>query len=193
MRKTPWKYTLIASLLAGLTATSALAADSYTLDSRHTFPIFEVNHMGFSQQRGRFNKTEGKVALDAKAGTGKIDIRIDSASIDMGLDDWDKHMKGEDFFNTEKFPAMTFAADKIDFQNGTPVSAEGTLTLLGVSKPVKLNIANYRCGIHLMLRKQACGAEVSATIKRSDFGMMKYIPVVSDEVKIVIPVEAFKD
>lgn len=193
MRKNPWKYTLIASLLAGLTATSALAADSYTLDSRHTFPIFEVNHMGFSQQRGRFNKTDGKVALDAKAGTGKIDIRIDSASIDMGLDDWDKHMKGEDFFNTEKFPAMTFAADKIDFQNGTPVSAEGTLTLLGVSKPVKLNIANYRCGIHLMLRKQACGAEVSATIKRSDFGMMKYIPVVSDEVKIVIPVEAFKD
>ncbi len=185
--------TLIATLLAGLTSVSALAADSYTLDSRHTFPMFEINHMGFSQQRGRFNKTEGKVALDAKAGSGKIDIVIDAASIDMGLEDWDKHMKGADFFNVEQFPTMAFSADKVSFKDGAPVSAEGSLTLLGVSKPVKLAIANYRCGIHIMNRKQACGAEVSTTIKRSDWGMTKYVPLVGDEVKIVIPVEAFKD
>jgi len=185
--------TLIATLLAGTTAVSAFAADSFTLDARHTFPIFEINHMGFSQQRGRFNKTEGKVTLDARAGTGKIDIVIDAGSIDMGLEDWDKHMKNADFFNVEKFPTMTFSADKLSFKDGAPVSAEGSLTLLGVSKPVKLAIANYRCGIHLMNRKPVCGAEVSTTIKRSDWGMMKYIPVVGDEVKIVIPVEAFKD
>jgi polyisoprenoid-binding protein YceI len=185
--------TVIASLLAGLTSVSALAADSYTLDARHTFPIFEINHMGFSQQRGRFNKTEGKVALDAKAGSGKIDIVIDAAAIDMGLDDWDKHMKGADFFNVEKFPTMAFSADKVAFKDGAPVSAEGSLTLLGVTKPVKLAIANYRCGIHIMNRKPVCGAEVSTTIKRSDWGMTKYIPVVGDEVRIAIPVEAFKD
>jgi polyisoprenoid-binding protein YceI len=187
------KSTLIAGLLAGMTCASAFAADSYTLDARHTFPMFEINHMGFSQQRGRFNKTEGKVTLDAKAGTGKIDIAIDAGSIDMGLEDWDKHMKGADFFNVEKFPTMTFSADKLSFKDGAPVSAEGSLTLLGVNKPVKLAIANYRCGIHLMNRKPVCGAEVSTTIKRSDWGMVKYIPVVGDEVKIVIPVEAFKD
>jgi polyisoprenoid-binding protein YceI len=185
--------TLIPALMLALLSVPAIAADSYSLDSRHTFPIFEINHMGYSQQRGRFNKTTGKVVLDARAGSGQLDIGIDTASIDMGLEDWDKHMKGEDFFNVEKFPAMTFTSDKITFQNGIPVAADGLLTLLGVSKPVRLNIANYRCGIHLMNRKTVCGAEVSATIRRSDFGMMKYIPVVGDEVRIVIPVEAFKD
>lgn len=193
MNKTRTLAIPIATLMACLTAASAPAADSFNLDARHTYPIFEVNHMGFSQQRGRFNKTEGKVVLDAKAGSGKIDIRVDAASIDMGLDDWDKHMKGEDFFNVEKFPTMTFAADTVGFQNGIPVSAEGALTLLGVGKPVKLAIANYRCGIHLMNRKTVCGAEVSATIRRSEWGMTKYIPVVGDEVRIVIPVEAFKE
>ena len=187
------RKTLIASLLAGLTATGALAADTYSLDARHTFPIFEISHMGFSQQRGRFNKTEGKVVLDARAGTGKIDIVIDAASIDMGLDEWDKHMKNADFFNVERFPTMTFSADRISFKEGVPVAADGQLTLLGVTRPVQLNIANFRCGIHLMNRKSACGAEVTASIRRSEWGMTKYIPVVGDEVRIVIPVEAFKD
>ena len=111
----------------------------------------------------------------------------------MGLDEWDKHMKNEDFFNVEKHPTMTFSADAISFQNGAPVAADGILTLLGVSQPVRLAIANYRCGLNLMNRKTMCGAEVTTTIKRSQFGMTKYIPFVGDEVKIVIPVEAFKD
>lgn len=187
------RMTLTAILTAALLTTPAIAADSFSIDDRHTFPMFEINHMNFSQQRGRFNKTTGKVQLDAQAGTGKIDISIDTASIDMGLDEWDKHMKNEDFFNVDKHPTMTFSADAISFQNGAPVAADGTLTLLGVSKPVRLAIANYRCGLHLMNRKTVCGAEVTTTIKRSQFGMTKYIPFVGDEVKIVIPVEAFKD
>jgi polyisoprenoid-binding protein YceI len=187
------RIALTAILTTALLAAPASAADNFSLDDRHTFPMFEINHMNFSQQRGRFNKTTGKVQLDAQAGKGKIDISIDTASIDMGLDEWDKHMKNEDFFNVEKYPVMTFSADKISFKEGVPVAADGTLTLLGVSKPVQLTIANYRCGIHLMNRKTVCGAEVGATIKRSQFGMTKYIPFVGDEVKIVIPVEAFKD
>jgi polyisoprenoid-binding protein YceI len=185
--------TLIAFVTASLLGTSAMATESFSIDARHTFPMFEIDHMGFSMQRGRFNKTEGKVVLDAKSGSGKIDISIDTASIDMGLDDWDKHMKNDDFFNVEKYPTMTFVSDKLSFQNGKPVAADGTLTLLGVSRPVQLSIGNYRCGIHLMNRKPVCGAEVSTTIRRSQFGMMKFIPFIGDEVKIVIPVEAFKD
>jgi polyisoprenoid-binding protein YceI len=124
--------TLLPAVMLALLSVPTLAADSYSLDSRHTYPIFEINHMGFSQQRGRFNKTTGKVILDANAGSGQLDIGIDAASIDMGLDDWDKYMKGEDFFNVEKFPTMTFTSDKFTFQNGVPVAADGVLTLLGV-------------------------------------------------------------
>lgn len=187
------KHAIPTLLLAAVVAAPALAADSYSIDSRHTYPIFEVNHMGFSTQRGRFNGTTGRIVLDAAAKKGGIEVSIDTASIDMGLDEWDKHMKGEDFFNVAAHPTMTFSADTVKFEDNRPVAAEGALTLLGVSKPVKLGIGNFRCGIHIMNRKTVCGAEVSATIRRSDFGMTKYLPVVGDEIRIVIPVEAFKD
>ena len=67
------------------------------------------------------------------------------------------------------------------------------LTLLGVTKPVKLSITQFKCGEHPMNKKPMCGAEVVTTIKRSEFGMTKYVPAVGDEVKISFPVEAYKD
>ena len=187
------KNMLLSVLLAGVMSFPAFAAESFTIDSRHTFPVFEISHMGFSLQRGRFNKTSGKITLDANAGTGSLDVTLDTHSIDMGLDDWDKHMKDEAFFNVEKYPTMSFVADKVEFSGAAPIAAEGMLTLLGVSKPVRLEIANYRCGPNLLNRKWTCGAEVSTNIKRSDFGMTKYLPAVGNDVHIVIPVEAFRD
>lgn len=186
------KY-LALSLLAAAMTTSALAADSYSIDSRHTFPVFEVNHLGFSTQRGRFNKVSGKITLDVAARQGSVDVAIDTASIDMGLEDWDKHMRNEDFFNAEKFPAMTFKSDKLTYKKGKPVAAEGTLTLLGVEKPVQLAITHFHCGANPINKKATCGADVSTTIKRSEFGMTKYLPAVGDEIRIAIAVEAFKD
>lgn len=185
------KKTLL--MLAVCLSFPTLAAESFTLDSRHTFPMFEVDHMGFSLQRGRFNKTTGMVTLDAAAQTGKVEISIDAASIDMGLPDWDKHMKNADFFNVEQHPTMTFTADIVRFEAGKPVAAEGRFTLLGVTRPLTLKIDNYRCGVHLMNRKAVCGAEVTARIKRSEFGMTKFIPFIGDEVRLVVPVEAFRD
>lgn len=191
--KTTAAILIAAGLIAAGLSTSALAVDTFNIDSRHTFPYFQISHMGFSQQSGRFNKATGKISLDAAAGKGTAQVTIDTASVDMGLDDWDKHMRGPDFFNAEQFPSMTFSADNFIFEAGKPVAAEGTLTLLGVSKPVKLAIANFSCGIHLMLRKEVCGANLSTSIRRSDFGMTKYLPAVGDEVRIHIPIEAFKD
>ncbi|MBI5329070.1 MAG: polyisoprenoid-binding protein [Betaproteobacteria bacterium] len=182
-----------ALLLAACLCPPALAAESFTLDSRHTFPMFEIDHMGFSVQRGRFNKTTGTVTLDAAAQTGKVEVNIDAASIDMGLDDWDKHMRNADFFNVTAFPSMTFSADTVRFEAGKPVAAEGRFTLLGVTRPLTMKIDNYRCGVHLMNRKTVCGAEASARIRRSEFGMTKFVPFISDEVRLVIPVEAFRD
>jgi polyisoprenoid-binding protein YceI len=178
-------------LAAGLALPAA--ADSYSLDARHTFPIFEVSHLGFSLQRGRFNKTSGKVVLDLAARQGRIEVSIDTASIDMGLDDWDKHMRDADFFDVQRHPTMTYVADRLLFDGNTPVAAEGHLTLLGVTRPVRLEIANFRCGIHPLNRRLACGAEVATRIRRSEFGMTKYLPAVGDEIRIVIPVEAYRD
>lgn len=181
------------ALLALLLATGANAADTYTIDSDHTWPVFEVSHMGFSTQRGRFNKTRGKILLDLAARTGSVDVTIDPASIDMGFEKWNEHMRDINFFNVAQFPTMRFVSDKLVFDGDRPVAAEGELTLLGTPVPLRLRIDDFKCGTHPMLRKAMCGANVSATIKRSDFGMSRFIPTIGDEVRIHSPVEAFKD
>jgi polyisoprenoid-binding protein YceI len=185
--------TIAPLLIAATLSTGAFAADRYSIDTRHTFPYFQVSHLGFSHQAGRFNKVTGSISLDPQAGKGSAEVSIDTASIDMGLEDWDKHMRSADFFNVEQHPSMTFKADAFTFEAGKPVAAEGTLTLLGVTKPVKLAIANFSCGIHPLNRKTVCGANLTTSIKRSQFGMTKYLPGVGDEVFISIPVEAFKE
>jgi polyisoprenoid-binding protein YceI len=187
------RLTLIAGAAAIALSAAALAADNYTIDSRHTFPVFEVNHLGFSTQRGRFNKTTGKVTLDVAAQKGSVEVVIDTASIDMGLEDWDKHMKNEDFFNVEKYPAMTFKSDRFIFKKGKPAEVHGTLTLLGVERPVQLKVEHFHCGVHPINKKEVCGADLTTRIKRSDFGMTKFLPAVGDDIVIRIPVEAFKE
>ena len=169
------------------------AADTYTLDPRHTFPVFEVSHYDFSLQRGRFNKTTGKVTLDNATKSGSIEIVIDANTIDMGIDKWDEQMKSDAYFNTEQFPAITYRSDRVLFLGDKPVAAEGTLTLLGVSKPVNLAIAGFKCGPNPINKKPMCGANVSTQIKRSEFGMTRALPGIGDDIKIMIAVEAFKD
>lgn len=184
----------LASLFAtALLSTSACAADTYSIDAHHTFPVFEVSHLGFSTQRGRFDKVSGRIVLDTTARTGQIDVSIDVNSLDMGFAEWNAHMLDAKFFNAKEFPTMTFHAEQMTYADGKPVSAQGSLTLLGVSKPVTLTITRLNCGIHPMLRKEMCGADVVANIKRSDFGMSAYVPAVGDDIRIIIPVEAYKD
>lgn len=189
------KKTLTAASFAALTAaiaTPAVAADTYAIDGKHTFPVFAINHLGFSVQHGRFDKTSGTITLDAAAKKGSIDLSIDTASINMGFEDWNKHMRSADFFNAEKFPTMTYKSDKLVFKGEKVVGAEGTLTLLGVSKPVKLAVTGFHCGTHPMTKAALCGANVTATIKRSEFGLSAYVPAVADEVQITVPVEAYR-
>ena len=184
---------VIVFTLTGLLAAPAFAADSYTVDPRHTYPMFEVNHMGFSTQRGRFNQSSGKITLDTATKTGSVELTIETTSIDMGLDKWDEHMKSEDFFNVTHFPTMRFTSDKLVFDGDKVVAAEGSFTLLGITQPLTLTVSNFRCAPNPMNKKQTCGANITATFKRSEFGMTKYVPGVSDEVKISTPVEAIKD
>lgn len=184
---------IIASTLFAAIATSAFAApEVYTIDPSHTLPSFEVNHLGYSTQRGSFDKTSGTITLDLEKKTGAADIKIDTTSLRTGWEKRDTHLKSEDFFNTEKFPAMTFKGTDFKFNGDKLVSVGGQLTLLGVTKPVTLQIASFKCAPHPMSKKPACGAEAVATIKRSEFGMSAYVPAVSDEVTLRIQVEASK-
>lgn len=176
----------------GFTAMT-VAADTWSIDPNHTWPRFELNHLGFSTQFGRFDKTDGKIVLDTAAKTGSIDIKVDTASINMGLEKWNTHLKSADFFNVEKFPAMYFKSSKLKFDGDKVIGADGELTLLGVTRPVSLTVNAFRCGNHPMNKRAMCGADVTTSIKRSDFGMSYGLPGIGDEVKITIPLEAYKD
>ncbi len=185
------KSSLFALLLAGVGA-AASAADTYNFDPSHTYPFFEVSHLGFSVARGRFDATTGKVELDRAAKAGSLEVNIDAKSLDTGYDKRDTHLKSPDFFDVAQFPTITFKSDKLKFDGDKLVGADGQLTLRGVTKPVQLAISGFRCAPHPMLKKEACGAEVSTSIKRSDFGMTTLLPAVGDDVKISVQVEALK-
>lgn len=172
---------------------AAAYAEDYTVDTRHTFPSFEVNHMGLSTQRGRFNATSGKITLDRAAKTGSVYIEIDAKTVNTGLEELEKHLKGEDFFNVEKHPRISFASSRVVFEEDRPSAVHGDLTLLGVTRPVTLSLSAFDCRVHPMNKKYVCGADAAATIKRSEFGMDYAIPAVSDEVKLFIQIEAFKN
>jgi polyisoprenoid-binding protein YceI len=181
---------LIATLLAA-SATSAIAA-TYNIDPTHTYPSFEADHMGLSVWRGKFDKTSGTVTMDRAAKTGGLDIKIDPASIDFGLEAMNKHARGEDMFNVTKFPTIAYTSKSFKFDGDQLVAVEGELTMLGVTKPVTLKVNKFKCIMHPRYKKEACGADASAEFKRSDFGLNYGLPNFSPEVKLAIQIEAIK-
>jgi polyisoprenoid-binding protein YceI len=183
--------------LAGLTLAAAGLAQAepatYGIDPTHTFVTFEIDHMGASTNRGRFDKKDGSVKLDKAAKKGSVEITIDMASINTGTAAFDKHLQSADFFNVEKFPAAKFTADKFSF-NGDKVSqVAGSLTLMGKTQPVTLKASKFACYENPMLKREVCGGDFETTIDRSaygiDFGLNWGFP---KDVKLVIQVEAVK-
>jgi polyisoprenoid-binding protein YceI len=172
---------------------SALAApETYTLEPNHTFPRFSYSHFGYSTQLSRFDKTTGTIVIDRAAKIGSVDVTIDTTSVDTGSPLFDEHIQGPDFLDTAQFPTATFKSTAMKFQGDTPVSVTGELTLKGVTKPVVLEIESFKCMPHPILKKDACGANATAMVKRTDFKMGKYAPHVGDEVTLSIAVEAVK-
>jgi polyisoprenoid-binding protein YceI len=185
-------HLIILSLLA-TTAASAFAADTYTIDPRHTYPSFEADHQGISTWRGKFTKSSGDVTLDRAAKTGAINIKIDIASIDFGLDALNKRSQAPDIFDAAQFPTATYKSTSIKFDGDKPVSAEGELTLHGVTKPVALKINKFACITDGLSKRELCGADASAEFMRSDFGINYGLPKFSPHVTLAIQVEALKN
>lgn len=186
------KY-LIVGALAAVLAVPACAADTFTFDPEYTIPVFEVGHLGFTTQRGRFDKAEGKATLDFKEKKGSVEFTVYTKSLDMGSKAWTVHVSSEGLFNVEKYPTMTYKSDKLIFDNDKVIGAEGQFTLLGVTKPLNVTVNRFTCGANPVNKKFMCTGDIGATIKRSEFGMVKYIPTVSDEIQISVPVESYRN
>jgi polyisoprenoid-binding protein YceI len=182
------------ALAAALAVALPVAAqETYSVDAKHTFPVFEVAHLGMSTQRGTFTKVSGKIVIDRAGKKGSADITLDMSGISTGEPKLADHLRAADFFEAEKYPTATFKSSNFRFEGDKLVAVAGDLTMKGVTKPVTLTVTAFNCGTHPMNKKAMCGADATTTIKRSDFNVKYGIPAVADDVKLSIPIEAFKD
>lgn len=185
---------LVAIAVAASLSTAAFAAsETYIIEGTHTMPRFEYSHFGYSTQVSRFDKTSGTITLDRAAKTGSVDVVIDAKSVNTGYPLFNEHIQGEDFFDTAKYPTITFKSKALKFDGDKLTSVDGDLTIKGVTKPVTLTVTSFHCMPHPMRKKDACGANATTQIKRSEFNAGKHAPYVSDEVTLTIPVEAVKE
>ncbi|MEI7464388.1 MAG: YceI family protein [Burkholderiales bacterium] len=187
----PAWITLSTALLAGTGLARAESA-TYKLDLTHTYVTFEARHFGTSTNRGRFDRKDGSITLDRAARTGKADITIDTASINTGLALFDSHLKGDNYLKAKEFPTAKFVGDKFSFDGDKVTAVAGTLTLLGKTLPITLTATNYNCYDSPFFKREVCGGDFETTLQRSDFGMSYGLPVIPDDIKLLIQIEAIK-
>ena len=181
------------ALLAATAAMPAAAADVYTLDPNHTQIRFGWNHFGFSNIQARIARFESKLALDPQDWTkSSVQVTIPVDSVDSGVAKLDAHLKSADFFDAAQFPNITFKSTKVEQSPGGMLKVTGDLTVHGVTKPAVLDVRINKLGTHPMAGDEAAGFDATATIVRSDFGVGKYAPNVSDEIVITITTETHK-
>ena len=175
---------------AALWACARAASDTYDLNPQHTQPTFDVIRLGFLHTPGVFTDATGLLVLDREALTGRIEVTIKMASLTTGSPSRDEYLKGKDFFNVTAYPTATVTAQDFSLAAQYPLQADGTLTMLGVSKPVKLTIESMRCEPASGEQKAVCRGRVSTHIQRSDWGMSKYLLFVANTVTITVDVKA---
>ncbi|WP_029007511.1 YceI family protein [Azospirillum halopraeferens] len=190
--------TLFAAALLGTVALSgavpaAAAPVAYTVDPAHTAVVFLVDHLGFASAIGRFNTVSGEIAFDKEAmENNRVTVTIDTASIDTNHAKRDEHLKSPDFFNVKEFPRMTFTSTRVEKTGDGAGRLHGDLTLLGVTRPVVLDVTFNKDGVSAASRKETVGFSARGTIRRGEFGMSYGAPNIGDEIQLLIEVEAVK-
>ena len=195
------KRTILGAIALSLPVSVAAAPESYTIDPIHTFPHFFIDHLGFATIVARFNKSSGKFAIDRAAKTASLEVNVETASYDSGdLERGarprtrDEHTRSADFLNVAEFPRMSYKSSNVKFRGDDPIEIEGQLTLIGVTRPLTLNVERWKCGPNPFTKKDMCGGNATGAFKRSEFGMKYGLPAaVGDEVRLYISIEAYKD
>ncbi|NYG32779.1 polyisoprenoid-binding protein [Sphaerotilus montanus] len=189
------KKTLLALALVPVLFASAAQAQSatYAIEPTHTFVTFEIDHFGTSTNRGRFDKKEGTVQFDRAGKSGKVDITIDTTSINTGTAPFDGHLKSAEILNVAAHPTARFVSDKFVFEGDKVKEVTGQFTLMGKTNPVTLKATKFNCYMSPIIKREVCGGDFEATIKRSQWGASYGINYgFSDDMRLVVQVEAVK-
>ncbi len=180
-------------VLFAVSFTASAATQDFRFDTVHTQILFSVSHLGFSHPSGRLHAKSGFFHFDdGDWSTAKVDALIDTASIDMGDAAWSDKLRSHEFFASERYPTAHFVSTGVAKTGEHSGIVHGTLTLLGVSRAVDLRVTFNRAGVDAYTFKYTAGFSATASLKRSDFGMSKYLPNIGDEVDIRIEVEGLR-
>ena len=183
----------VALLCAFLVPLSSEAAE-FALDVSHTSVHFAVSHNGISLVRGRFEKLRGSVQYDHDAKSGAMLVSVQTGSIDTGNSAMDNVLRSDQFLEADLYPEVHFVSERFVFDDARLAAIEGELTLHGVERPLRLTVQRFVCkevplGI---VRQYVCGGDFHSVLKRSDFGMTRFLPEVGDEVDLSISGEAIR-
>ena len=166
---------------------------AYTLDASHSQILFSYNHLGFSTTYGMFSGFEGEIAFDKEdPAASSVSVAFPVREMMTGWEERFAHFMSEDFFGADENEMVTFVSTGIEVTGETTAKITGDLTLNGVTKSVVLDAALNQAGEHPMAGKDWAGFDATTTLVRSDYGLGKFAPYVSDEVEVMISVEAMK-
>jgi polyisoprenoid-binding protein YceI len=180
--------------LAPALAQSVAGPVTYRLDPDHTFVTFEVLHFGTSTLRGRVGPITGDLLLDRTGRSGDIRLRIPMGTVDTGSKVFDARLKAPDLLATTEYPEAYFLATKFRFDAaGGVAEVRGEFILRGVSEPLSLFAQRFACRQDAMLKREVCGGDFVADFKRGKLGVTFGEPFVSDDVHLVVQVEAIAD
>ncbi|GLH73618.1 hypothetical protein GETHLI_21200 [Geothrix limicola] len=176
-----------------LAALPALAQDTYKIDPVHSEISFKVRH-ALAKVSGRFSKFSGTVKVDAKdISKSSVEVSIDAASISTDNEARDKHLKGPDFFDVEKFPTITFKSTAVKEVAKGKLEITGDFTLHGVTKKITFPITNAGTQAGMKPGTVVAGfIDGALTLNRSEYGVKYGVPLVGEEVAISLNIEAGK-
>lgn len=185
------KRILLAAILATATFAASATGVSYKMDPNHTVVLATWNHFGYSNPSANFGHADGTIVYDADApAQSSVEVTLPMSGLDTFVPKLDEHLKSPDFFDAEKYPVATFKSTSVRVLGDGHLEVTGNLDLHGVSKPVVLDVKLNKSEPHPMGKAPAIGFDASTTIKRSEFGIDKYVPMVSDEIALRITTEA---
>ena len=163
---------------------------TYVLDKSHANIVFGVSHLGFSQYFSRFNGFDATLDFNAKnPEKSTLSVTIDTSSADANNAKMEKKYDSDTFFNVKQYPTATFKSTSITKLTDNTGTITGDLTLLGVTKPVTLDVIFNGSGKNPYAGADALGFSAEGILKRSEFGMDQYLPAVGDEVRLNIQAE----
>jgi len=162
-------------------------AGTYKIEPYHTQVLFSVDHMGFTYFSGNFSGVSGTAVLSPKKpATMSVSVSVPVASVATTSPKLTEELKEPDWLDATKFPTMIFRSTKVMETGPGTADIDGTLTLHGVTKPLTLHAKFIGAGINILSHNQTAGFELTGTVKRSDFGVTKYVPLIGDNVSITI-------